>query len=51
MPRPVRPKKNWKGDNYLGKDPASTTVKHRPVDAAAHAKFAEPIRKIPPEKR
>ena len=51
MPRPVRPKKNWKGDNYLGKDPASTTVKHRPVDAAAHAKFAEPIRRIPPEKR
>ena len=51
MPRPVRPKKNWKGDNYLGKDPASATVKHRPVDAAAHAKFAEPIRRIPPEKR
>ena len=20
-PRPVRPSKNWKGDNYLGKDP------------------------------
>lgn len=51
MPRPVRPKKNWKGDNSLGKHPASTTEKHRPVDVAAHAKFAEPIRKIPPEKR
>ena len=23
--RPFRPSKNWKGDNYLGKDPASTT--------------------------
>ncbi len=50
-PRPVRPVRNWKGDNYLGKDPASKVVKHRPVDAAAHAKFAVEIRKIPPEKR
>ena len=51
MPRPVRPKKNWKGDNYLGKDPASTTVRHRPVDVAAHAKFAATVGKVPPEKR
>ena len=51
MPRPVRPSKNLKGDNYLGKDPASTKVKHRPVDPAAHAKFAAPIKGIPPEKR
>jgi hypothetical protein len=26
-------------------------VKHRPVDAQAHAKFSAPIRGIPPEKR
>ena len=51
MPRPVRPSKNLKGDNYLGKDPASSKVMHRPVNAAAHAKFAAPIEKIPPEKR
>ena len=51
MPRPVRPSKNLKGDNYLGKDPASTKVKHRPVDPAAHAKFAAPIKGIAPEKR
>jgi hypothetical protein len=51
MPRPVRPSKNLKGDNYLGKDPAGTKVKHRPVDAAAHAKFAAAIKSIPPEKR
>jgi hypothetical protein len=50
-PRPVRPQTNWNGDNYLGKDPASTTVKHRPVDAAAHAKFADQIRRIAPRKR
>ncbi len=51
MPRPVRPSKNLKGDNYLGKYPASTKVKHRPVDAAAHAEFSAAIGKIPPEKR
>lgn len=40
VPRPIRPARNWKGGNYLGKDPASTKVKHRPVDPAAHAGFA-----------
>ena len=51
MPRPVRPSRNWKGDNYLGKDPASTRVKHRPVDTAEHAKFSATLKAIPPEKR
>lgn len=51
VPRPIRPENNWKGDNYLGKDPASTVVKYRPVDAEAHAKFSANIRSIPPEKR
>jgi hypothetical protein len=50
-PRPIRPSKNWKDGNYLGKDPASTEIKHRPVDPQAHAQFAETIRSIPPEKR
>ena len=49
--RPVRPARNWKGDNFLGKDPASTNVKHRPVDPAVHAAFAASIRAIPPERR
>lgn len=49
--RPVRPTRNWKGDNYLGKDPASTVVRHRPVDALAHATFASAIRTIPPRER
>lgn len=40
-----------KSDNFLGKDPASTTVKHRPVDVMAHESFAAVIRAIPPEKR
>jgi uncharacterized protein len=49
--RPIRPATNWKGDNYLGNDPASTTVKHRPVDAATHAKFSADIKQIPPGER
>jgi uncharacterized protein len=51
VPRPIRPSKNWKGDNFLGNDPASTRVMHRPVDLAEHAKFAAAIRSIPPEER
>jgi hypothetical protein len=49
--RPVRPVHNWKGDNYTGKYPPRTKVKHRPVDAKAHAEFAARIKDIPPEKR
>jgi hypothetical protein len=49
--RPVRPARNWNGDNYLGVFPASAKVKHRPVDREAHAAFAAPIKDIPPEKR
>jgi len=49
--RPVRPLNNWKGNNFLGADPASSTIRHRPVDAAAHAKFAGRLRTIPPHNR
>jgi hypothetical protein len=49
--RPVRPKTDWKNGNYLGAYPASTTVKHRPVDPILHQRFAERIRTIPPELR
>ncbi len=51
MPRPIRPSRNWKGDNFLGMDPASTKVKHRPVDAAAHARFSASIRGVAPRDR
>ena len=50
-PRPIRPATNRKGDNFLGKDPVGTRVRHRPVDAAAHALFVAGIRRIPPEER
>ena len=37
------PVKNWKGENYLGEHPASTTIKHRA--------FADAIKSIPLELR
>ena len=51
MPRPIRPSKDRKGGNYLGKYPASTTPKHRPVDLAAHDRFVASMKDVPPEKR
>src|SRR5262252_7757645 len=47
--RPVRPTNDWKGGNYLGKYPASTTVRHRPVNRALHQKFAESLKAIAAE--
>ena len=49
--RPIRPARNWKGDNYLGKDPAATRVKHRPVDAALHRLFAAEVGRLAPDRR
>jgi hypothetical protein len=50
-PRPIRPARNWKGNNYLGKDPASTQVRYRPVDIEAHAQFAASLQSVPPAQR
>jgi hypothetical protein len=49
--RPVRPRANLKGDHFLGRFPASTTRRHRPVDVAAHELFAADISTVPPEER
>lgn len=49
--RPIRPKHNLKDNNYLGHDPASTTIKYRPVDIEAHQRFAAKIKNTPPEER
>jgi hypothetical protein len=43
--RPIRPATSWKGEWYLGEHPASTTVKHRPVDAVAHRQFVAQVAK------
>jgi hypothetical protein len=49
--RPIRPARPWKDDNHLGKHPAGTRVRHRPVDLDGHAAFAATIRALPPEQR
>ena len=51
VPRPIRPSTNWRGDNYLGKDPPSQQIRHRPVDPVAHVQFAAKLKTLPPEKR
>jgi uncharacterized protein len=51
VPRPVRPARNWKGDNFLGAYPASTQPKHRPVDLVRHAELLAAIAATPPERR
>jgi hypothetical protein len=50
-PRPIRPAHNRSNGNYLGNDPATTQVRHRPVDVAAHAAFAASLKDVPPEQR
>ncbi len=50
MPRPVRPAKDHKGGNYVGKYPP-TGEKRRAVDFAAHERFAAKLKDVPPEKR
>lgn len=49
--RPIRPKKNWKDNNFLGADPASTQIKYRPVNLEAHAMLVAAQNGLPPEKR
>jgi len=49
--RPIRPARQWKGENCLTAVPASTKVTSKPVDYASHEAFAAPIRSIPPELR
>lgn len=51
VPRPVRPARPWKGNIHLGAHPASSTVKHRPVDAAAHAALVQRVGGMAPEDR
>jgi hypothetical protein len=50
-PRPIRPHRNWRNDNYLGKYPPGTRVHHAPVDVAAHRAFAAQLAGIPPQQR
>jgi len=51
VPRPIRPARNWRGDNYLGAYPPSTERRHRPVDWREHARFAAVIKQLAPHQR
>ncbi|NOU21892.1 MAG: DUF1272 domain-containing protein [Methyloglobulus sp.] len=51
VPRPIRPSRNWKNDNYLSKDPASTKIKHKPVDLNAYKNLVTALASLPPNKR
>lgn len=51
VPRPIRPRYNWKDDNYLGMYPPSEKIKHRSVDFTAHGVFAAKLKLIPPNQR
>ena len=51
VPRPIRPANNWKQNNCLTYDPASTQIKHRQVDISQHEIFAAAIKNLAAEKR
>ena len=50
-PRPIRPRRNWRGDNDIAHHPASTAVRHARVDADRHREFAAEIAAIAPRDR
>jgi hypothetical protein len=49
--RPVRPRLPWTDRNFLGADPASTAVRHRPVDPVAQQALVAKIGDLPPQSR
>ncbi|WP_455203353.1 DUF1272 domain-containing protein [Kaarinaea lacus] len=49
--RPIRPQNNLRNGNHLGKDPASTIVKYRPVNLESHRKFAASTKETPASER
>ena len=49
--RPIRPSQRWKGAAWLGERPASTTVRHKPVELSEHGAFAAKLKGIRPEER
>jgi len=51
VPRPIRPKTNWHGDNFIGKYPPSQKVIHKPVDPEIHQQMIARIGSIEPSKR
>ncbi len=51
VPRPIRPAKNWVRENYLGANPASTKVYHKPINPEEQAKLITAQGGLAPENR
>lgn len=51
VPRPIRPAKNWRNNNYLGAFPPTETKKHKPVNPEVHRVFSAPLRLLKPRER
>lgn len=49
--RPIRPERNWRRENFLGKYPASGVVKHKSVDLEAHRELLAALQGLAPEQR
>ncbi len=49
--RPIRPRRNLRGDNDLAHHPASTRVRHAPVDIEKHKSFAAALAATAPRDR
>jgi hypothetical protein len=50
-PRPVRPAADWHGGNFLGRYPAATERRHRPVDPVAQRALVDAIGSRAPHER
>ena len=50
-PRPIRPRRNWRGDNDVAHPPASTTARHARVDGDRHREVAAEIAASAPRDR
>ena len=51
VPRPIRPARDWVGGNDLGRYPASTKVRHKPVDAERQRQLIATINGLAPHVR
>lgn len=49
--RPIRPKRDWSGGNYLGAYPSSTLIRHRPVNPMRHQELLARIGTLPSDDR
>lgn len=49
--RPIRPASNWKNNNNLANDPATSKVTHKPVDLKAYAELVAKLKGLAAEKR